>query len=291
MWHVTAATRYMFKILIELSRRTSTPIVVRPGPWEQQSVYRFLTRCLPRVSVEPNMTQADYVRKAFVILDEASSLGLEALLVNTPVISTQGLIPRLEEHIGGEGAGLFNAAYKSAYWQPTSVEEAVESVLKAERGALPSTPYPERLAAYLKEYHSWPRVRPSSFEMGDAILELLDVPKDDRRHEPLPERRQPPDGTLAAATVPSESAVHPVTERNPGRSWRPRFGGGIYRHMPGSVGLLKAQLLWQCLFSRDREHLKRYHYFSVLYPHHRAVAATFRALWNRYAPHRRGEER
>lgn len=254
IWHAVAGTRCMFTIMMALARRSEARMVLRPDPWERGSMYQFLHCHFPQVSIEPTMTQPEYVRNAFAILDESSSLGIEALLVNTPVISIQALIPKLEEHIGGEEGALFNAPYAKAYWKPKTVDEAAEYVLKAEKGELEASPCPEALHQYLRDYHSWPRTRPSSFKMGDVILELLDLP------------------------VSSDPSLQETSTEN----IRSMFKRNLYRHVPGSVALPKSKLLWQCLFSSDRELWEKYHYFKWLYPHQQRVSSTFAALARKY---------
>lgn len=256
IWHVAAGLRYIFKILIELRRRTDIPLVLRPGPWEQYEMYEFLRNKLKNVSIEPLMSQEDYVRNAFVVIDEASSLGLEALIAGTPVISTQGLIPRLEDHIGGgEDAGFFNAPYKRSYWLPKSIEEAVQMILQAEKGKLLTVPDVEATAAYFRDSHSWPRSRPSSFQISDALLEL------------------------ASARVRSEShSTHQVVTESVIESPFERFKSILFRYVPGSVHLLKIHLFLRCLLSSDRTHLRKYHYVASLYPHGRKVESLFNRL-------------
>jgi surface carbohydrate biosynthesis protein len=252
LWHVAAGTRYMFKVLLELTRHGEVPIVVRPGPWEQAGVYHFLRRDFPRLTVDPTATQPSYIRGAFAILDEYSSLGLEGLLVGTPVISTQSLIPRLEEHIGGNDGHIFNAAYvKHFYWRPQTVEEAVDLVLRARAGNVAATPNPAPLAEYLAQCHGWPRRRPSSFATGDAILEVADAPLD----------------RVVAEFDPRETGD---------RLWRAK--GALYRRVPGAHHLAALKMQWQALGARDRELYRRYHYFPWLYPNHAEVAAMFAGL-------------
>ena len=243
-------------------------------------MYRFLGHYLPQVSIEPAQSQPEYVSNAFVILDECSSLGLEALLVNTPVISTQALIPQLEEHIGGEDTGLFNAAYAQAYWRPKTVEEAVEYVLKAEKGEMEATPSPELLKAYLKDYYGWPSTRPSSFQMGDAILELLDLPKDSHLTGALPEICHDSEGISHCININVDRVLLSGYERQE-REFE-RLKRVVYRYVPGSIIVPKAKLLLRCLFSRDREHFKKYLYFDWLYPHHRELSKTFASLLKLY---------
>ncbi len=215
-------------------------------------MYDFLLKVIPKAAVRPVMLQHDYVRGAFVILDDSSTLGLEALVVGTPVISTQLMIPRLEEHIGGKDPGLFNAPHTRYYWKPKSIDEAVQYILKAEKGELPLTPDPEGLGEYLHSAYAWPRSRPSSFVIGDAILNLLDLPPNgDGRPEPR--------------------------KRDGYRTFKNVF----YRYVPGSISFMTLRFFAQNLISPDRHHLGRYHYFSWLYPHRRDARELFTRLHER----------
>ena len=90
--------------------------------------------------------------------------------------------------------------------------------------------------------------------MGDAILQLLGLPEDSHL---------PPCG---------------ITEESDFE----RFKRTVYQYLPGSVGLAKSKLFCKCLFSRDREHLKKYIYFDWFYPHHREVSKTFASLLRLY---------
>ena len=249
MWHILASTRYMFRIVEEVSRRTRAPIVVRPGPWEQPQMYDFLPKRVPTVTVAVDQSQQTYVRNAFAVVDDSSSLSLESYVAGTPTITTQALIPRLEEHIGGSDGGLFNAPFTQAYWRPASVEEAVDLVMKAEQGGLGPAAAPEVLDSYLRECHGWPRTRPSSFQMADTILELLDVPPGS------------PAGDEAAAPPAVSSRSH-----------------RIYRSVPGAASMRSALFYAQSAFGRDRELDRRYHYFRRLYPHEAEVSRMFADL-------------
>jgi len=252
IWHVVATTRYLFKLAEELARRTGKRVVFRPGPWEQYGLYRFLTGAIPGATVRPDMLQHDYVRGAFVVLDDASNLGLEALLAGTPVISVQAMVPRLEEHIGGEDAGLFDAPFTRYYWKPKTIDDALDYAAKAERGELPLTPDPEGLRDYLRNAYDWPRARPSSFVIGDTILGLLDIPADAGHY----------------------SAARPADLRR-------KMKNAVYRYMPGAVSMMRLKMLAHCALSPDRQCLLRYHYFRWVYLHHRAARALFAKLQGR----------
>ncbi|MBI3637453.1 MAG: hypothetical protein HY216_14770 [Candidatus Rokubacteria bacterium] len=251
VWQIVAVTRHMFKLIMALSNATDTSIVVRPGPWEQEGVYDYLPRRFPRVSIEPRMLQHEYVSGAYVTLDASSSLGLEALLAGTPVISINSLIPRLEEHVGGTDGARFNAPYRTFYWQPKSVDDAVELVLQAQRGDLGLTPDPEGVKRYLSDCHSWPAHRPASFNIGDVLLELIDAPQQ----------------------IPRDADA-----RNPVSSLKQ----AVYRipGMPPVVAAAHLTRLWG--LSGDRQLHRRYHYFHRLYRHHAEVRRIFEALWMTY---------
>jgi hypothetical protein len=253
IWHVAASLRYMLKIMIEVRKRSDIPIVVRPGPWEQYEMYQFLTKELGPLTVEPWMSQPEYVRGAFAVVDEWSSLGLEALLAGTPVVSVHNLVPHLEERIGGSPeAGLFYAPYKKAYWAPDSVEAAADLLLKAVKGELAITPDENSMTQYLADFHYWPRPRPSSFQIGDVILDLA-------------QQRNSRVGK-SPRSAPVQRTKHEAFKTN------------LFRYLPGSVNFLKARLVLKMLFSEDRTHLTKYHYVALFYRHKRAVWKLFRQL-------------
>lgn len=256
VWHITASAREQFRTAQAFAKRSRAPIVFRPGPWEQPQHYDFLPQRIPTSTVEPSQLQHHYVERAFALLDESSSLGLEGLASGVPVISVQGLIPRMAEHFIGEGGGLFSAPYMACYWKPKTVDEAVELLLKAHAGTLAASPVPEAARAYLQTYHGWPGSRPSSFQIGDALLDTLDAPRG------IDSGDAPASHGHSAPTMPTM------------KEW-------CYRHLPGSVHALKMKVLCQQVMSADRQLWFRYHYSGWLYPHHREVEAIFEALWQR----------
>src|SRR5207244_4595898 len=114
--------RFIVEILMHWRQHADNLVVLQPCSSERQYMYEFITEKIKGISIDPTMSQLDYVRNAHVVIDECSSRGLEAILVGTPVVSAQDLIPRLDEHIGGGAdAGLFNAPYKKSYWLPKFV--------------------------------------------------------------------------------------------------------------------------------------------------------------------------
>lgn len=254
LWQHVAVARHQFKIILELSKRTNVPVVMRPAPWEQRHVYDFMTRHLRHVLIRGAELQHQYVKNAFVTIDASSALGLESLLVGIPVISVNALVPRLEEHVGGEGGTRFNAPYRRFYWHPKTVEEAVEYVLKAEKGELAFTPSPDSLKQYFNGYLGWPGSRPASFNIGDVLLELLDLP---------------------ASSHLDPCDVGPTDTIT-------KLKRSVYR-FPGSAHLAKViYLMKHLVFSAEREFFKRYAYFDWLYPHHHEISKIFTSLWKMY---------
>jgi hypothetical protein len=160
----------------------------------------------------------------------------------------------------GEGGGVFSAPYMQFYWKPKTVEETVEMILEAEQGRLAATPDSEGAQKYLQEYHGWPRTRPSSFEIGDGLLALLDLPRG---------VEEPPS---------QDDGIAPLN----------RLKTTVYRHLPGSVALQKAKLICQHALSADRQLWFRYHYYEAFYRYHHAVQATFDSLWKHYEAVSRG---
>ena len=251
LWHVGAVARHMFKLMKAVSERLDTRLVARPGPWERVGQYRFLPQRINKVSVDSRSLQHDYVRHASVLLDECSTLGLEALIAGVPVITVQRMIPRLEQHIGGQGGAYYHAPFLPFYWQPKSVDEAVEMAEQAIEGRLPAVPDREGLDAYLQGMLDWPATRPSSFRVGEALLELLDAPR------------------VPAADLEIGYAEEPKDQV---------FRRSVFRVVPGATVIPRARFLWQCASSPERDYLLRYHYFRSTYPHGAAVRRMFRAL-------------
>jgi hypothetical protein len=255
IWQAVAVTRHMVKIAWEVSQRTKALIVLRPGPWEQYGVYQGLTRHIPQLSIEPMQLQHEYTQQAFATVDASSALGLEAILAGTPVISVNALVPGLEAHVGGAGGTRFNAPYRPFYWHPSTVEEAVDLILQAQRGALPVVPTREGLDAYFQDHMRWPSDRPASFAIGDLLLGLLDIPLG------------------LHVDSETEGEFPPI-----GASWR-----RVFYRLPGSAHTQQVRVWWHSVVrSPDRELYQRYHYFPWSYPHHAKLERLFEVLWQRY---------
>lgn len=258
IWHAVASARHMFKTLDAVAKQLDRRIVLRPGPWERYGVYGFVTRSIPRVIVDPWSLQHEYIRNACVVFDECSTLGIEALVAGIPVISIQRLIPRIDDHIGGEGAGFYLAPFLRYYWKPTSIDEAVDLAEQASSGRLPPVPDALGVEAYLQGTFDWPVSRPAAFRIGDVILELLERPI--ALH----------DAQESGPTASEESEILDVPYQ--------RFRRAVFRAVPGATVIPHAKFWWRCITSQERQHLRRYHYFHSTYLHHRAVAALFSAL-------------
>ncbi len=252
-WRILAETRHFFLAINEVAKVSKARFVVRPGPWEFLQMYDFLPKLEPRAEVNPFQTQHEYVSGAFAILDASSALGIEAILSGTPVISIVSLIPRLEEHVGGPEGARLNSPYRGFFHQPKSMEELVQLVLKAEKGELPAVIDQAGMDAYMKECYGWPAERPASFSTGDAILKMLDIPPD--------QRMEPFEGERGDFSDLKKT---------------------LYRWIPGSQFYPAARLFWRLLTAPDRRMLRRYHYFSVFFPHHAEVERVFQALWARF---------
>lgn len=248
IWHKVASARHMLMALDRLAGDPAPPLVVRPGPWESPTAYSFIHEYYPRVSIEPHALQHEYITNASVVLDDCSTLGIEALALGVPVVSLQKAIPRLEAHIGGDGKGLYDAPYLRFFWQPRTVDEAVELVRRAHRGELPLCPEPGA-TEYLRDIYDWPRRRPAAFDMADSILDVLGMapPEDDGR-----------------GLGPLEIA--------------PEWKLKAYRFIPGAVSLHALKMFIDSRCAKNRELQRRYHYFPWAYPHHRRVDELYRAL-------------
>jgi surface carbohydrate biosynthesis protein len=278
IWHVVASMRYLFKTASAFSKHSGAPIVFRPGPWEQTRQYDFVPTEIPRASVDPSAAQHDYVRNAFALLDESSSLGLEGLLVGVPVVSIQRLIPRLADHIAGTGGGLYEAPYVQCYWRPTTIDEAVELLLRAERGELAASPNPDELKRYLHDYHCWPRERPSSFQIADQILKLLDAPSGGvagtKAHKTWNDGIPSSNRFAAWAATDGKIAIS-------GSEWT-RGTELVFRYVPGAVVFLTAKCFAKDLISPLRAAWFRYHYYPWVYRHRDHVRGLFKFLWQRH---------
>lgn len=249
LWHAAAVARHMFKFMTAISERLTVRMVVRPGPWERVRLYDFLPQQLARVSVDSRSLQHEYVRNAAVLLDECSTLGLEALIAGVPVVSVQRMVPRLEEHIGGQGGGYYHAPFLAFYWKPRSINEGMNLVEQALHGQLAATADPQGFDAYLRGMLDWPTQRPAAFRVGDVLLEQLELPP---------------------AVEPQAGVCEEPQDQ--------RVRRAVFRAVPGATVIPRARFWWSCVRSPQRDLLLRYHYFRTTYPHYQTVRQLFQLL-------------
>jgi len=89
------------------------------------------------------------------------------------------------------------------------------------------------------------------FRVGDAFLELLEIPPSASEGEEDGGAQEPKDQ---------------------------RFRRTVFRSVPGATIIPRARFWWDCVSSPERDFLLRYHYFRSTYPHGAAVRRMFRAL-------------
>lgn len=173
IWHSVAQLRYLFILIDKLSKGGQFSLVFRPDPYENIKTYAFLKKRYLNCELNTDSFLGGFLAGIDLLITEFSTTGIEALIMNIPVISIQKLLgDRLTDHDRKENH--VNTKFMQFYWQPQSVDEALEMIDQCKTGQLPFTPDEQGLKQYLKNYYNWPRQEPSCLIIAREIAALLE---------------------------------------------------------------------------------------------------------------------
>ncbi len=158
VWRDHAILRNMMRSLRSYLESTQGEVWLRPSPFESPNEYAFLEKAYPgRINVLPNQTLPEFLYGVDAVLTCWSTVGIEGLLLNKPVISIAGLIDQehLFRHISPKASGF--ETFAQFYHRPGSEAALLEMLQQASRGELPaSAQSPEAVAKLLQDLYSWP---------------------------------------------------------------------------------------------------------------------------------------
>ena len=176
IWHSVSQLRLFFILIEKLSGDQERTVLFRPDPFENFRSYDSLVRKYPNFHISSTPFLVDFIDAIDVLVTEFSTTGMEFLIQKKPVISIQKIIgPRLRDH--NNNRSHVNTKHMKFYWQPETIEEALEVMEQIARNELSYCPEVSALEEYLKLVYDWPRLEPSSLTIAREIYELLEQPQ------------------------------------------------------------------------------------------------------------------
>jgi len=158
IWRDHAILRTMMRSLRAYLENSSGEVWLRPSPYEDPREYIFLEKNYPgRIKIQSHQTLPEFLAGVDSLLTCWSTVGLEALLIDKPVISIAALIDpdHLFRHISPEASG-FNT-FAQFYHQPSTEAALLETLNQASQKTLPVSPKTaEAVSDLLKQLYSWP---------------------------------------------------------------------------------------------------------------------------------------
>lgn len=171
-WRDFAVLRQIMRVLKRVIDETDWNIVLRVGMLEDPEDYRFIEERAPgRVRMQkPSGQLYDFFNDVDALLTCSSTVGMEALANDVPVIETIMMVGRekLDFHLNPQTNGY--ELLPHLYHSPTTLDEAWAMLESAKAGTLPLTPDPEYAESFLRDTYNWPNARRAAAAIADDLI-------------------------------------------------------------------------------------------------------------------------
>lgn len=175
VWRDFAILRRMMWIIKKIIMTTNYKIYLRVGPLEDINDYKFLEKVQPgRITIQKQKGQLfDFLKSIDALVTCWSTTGLEALLMDKPVIAIPFLIDyeRLIYHVDPK-SNAFDT-FLRCYHTPKSEEEVMNLLEIARKRQLSASQDPEYLKELLKTIYNWPSGKSATMAIVDGIIDDL----------------------------------------------------------------------------------------------------------------------
>jgi surface carbohydrate biosynthesis protein len=170
-WRDHGILRRIINVIKKTIKETDYNFVIRPSPFENTSHYRVLEKVFPnRVTIDSESTLPDFISKVDVILTCWSTVGLEALIMEKPVVSISGLYDKkyLFDHISKKASGF--ETFIDYYYSPETYKDIINHFNMCSEGILkPSPKAPQDVDVLLEKIYNFPKKKSSSDFICDDI--------------------------------------------------------------------------------------------------------------------------
>lgn len=129
VWRDHIILRKMMRVVRLCIEKSVGHVILRPSPFESPKEYFFLEKLYPdKIKIKTKQTLPEFLCEIDVLITCWSTVGIESLILNKPVISIAGLIQKeiLFQHISEKASGF--KTFVKNYLQPKSEKELLEFI-------------------------------------------------------------------------------------------------------------------------------------------------------------------
>jgi surface carbohydrate biosynthesis protein len=259
VWHSLASLRVNLNLVEMLAASGKYEIIFRPDPYENSESYNFLKNKYSCFQVNTDPILSNFISEIDVLVTEFSTVGLEALVVKKPVISTQKIIePRLSEHT--RIPAHVNPLHMQFYWKPENEAGFMKTLSDVVTEKVSYAPEPEKAEEHIAEFYNLSLNETSS---AYFIARDLAVLCSEKKSAAMTELHQ------------SEYIEHPTIKRLSQQSHLPRW---LIKKLFLNPFIVNVKGLCGAIKRRERALFLRAHFFSWQRKDIRAVKEIFEKL-------------
>ena len=174
VWRDHSILRNMMTVIKTCIENNYGDIILRPSPFEDPKEFDFLEKSYPnKIKVLPNQTLPEFLSEIDLLLTCWSTVGLEAIILNKPVISIAGLIAekRLFQHISKTASGF--DSFVNFYSKPKSIEELGKEIIKIKNKTYQPKNSKLKKDKLLNDLYNWESKKLTSKEIALDIFNTV----------------------------------------------------------------------------------------------------------------------
>lgn len=176
LWKDHAILRIAIEALKRILRDTTAKVSFRVSPFEDVNEYQFLERQYPgRIKIEPQTELLpEWLQKVDVMITCWSTAGLEALILEKPVIALVGMMDqgRLFDGFRPKENGFED--YVPCYYTPQSHDEMMALLKRAQRSELSYSPQPEHFSQFIYDVYGWSSTDQGKSKTAIIVEDIID---------------------------------------------------------------------------------------------------------------------
>lgn len=174
VWRDHSILRNMMAVIKSCIDNNVGDIILRPSPFEDPKEFDFLKNLHPnKIQVLPSQTLPEFLSEIDVLLTCWSTVGLEAIVLNKPVISIAGLMSekRLFQHISKRASGF--DTFVNFYSSPKSITELENEIHNIKNHNSNNKDLKFKKDKLLKDLYNWDSKKLTSKEIANDIFNTV----------------------------------------------------------------------------------------------------------------------
>tara|TARA_B100001173_G_scaffold312488_1_gene334037 strand:+ start:8396 stop:9736 length:1341 start_codon:yes stop_codon:yes gene_type:complete len=174
VWRDHSILRNMMTVIKSCIEKDIGDIVLRPSPFEDPKEFDFLKKLHQnKIQILPRQTLPEFLSEIDVLLTCWSTVGLEAIILDKPVISIAGLISekRLFQHISKKASGF--DTFVNFYSLPKSIIELENEIYDIKNHNNKNKDLKFKKDKLLQDLYSWDSKKLTSKEIADDIFNTV----------------------------------------------------------------------------------------------------------------------